>query len=133
MIRLINRSASNERKKGTKEKWVTAFVHIVNLSEASYHFSFPFCCTFPCILPSSLLCCHCLAQPHEPLSLFSLFLSQGGNVDLCRVPHCLDPLRCGLRVVSLWTAGFSSHSVFSGTNFARKVSSHVQPNYLPGH
>jgi len=36
-------------------------------------------------------------------------------------------------VVSLWTAGFRSHSIFGGTNSACQVGCHVQPNYLPGH
>lgn len=63
----------------------------------------------------------------------SFLLSQGGNVDLRRVPHCLDPLRRGLGLVSLWTARFSPHPALSGTNTACQVSSHVQPHHLPGH
>lgn len=79
------------------------------------------------------LCCSASVWLFWINLIVSFLLSQGGNVDLRRVPHCLDPLRRRLGLVSLWTAGFSPHPVLSDTNAARKVSSHVQPHHLPGH
>lgn len=105
-------------------------VHIVNLyGESSYHFSFPFSgLQFPCILPISALLCPCLTALVVPF-----VLPQGGNVDLRRVPPRLDPLRRGLGLVSLRTAGLGPHPVLSDPNTACKVCSHVQPHHLPGH
>lgn len=79
------------------------------------------------------LCCCASVRPLWVNPAVSFLLSQGGNVDLRRVPHCLDPLRRGLGLVGLWTARFCPHPVLSGANAAGKVSSHVQPHHLPGH
>lgn len=79
------------------------------------------------------LCCSASAWLSWINPAVSFLLSQGGNVDLRRVPHCLDPLRRGLCLVSFWTARLGAHPVLSDPNTAGKVSSHVQPHHLPGH
>lgn len=75
---------------------MTAFLHVVNLSERSYNFSFPFCCVLLCILPSPVLCC-----PTATLISFSLFSSHKVAMLICAgfliawIPYA---------VVSVWSA-----------------------------
>lgn len=74
------------------------FFPILNLSEVSYHFSFPFCGMFPCILPRAVLSVSISAR----LTSFSLFFSS----------HKVAMLICAgfliawipYAVVSVWSA-----------------------------
>lgn len=61
------------------------------------------------------------------------FLSLGGHADLCGLPDCMDSLRSGLCVVSVWQARLHPHTTLCGANPPCKISSDVQPHYLPGH
>lgn len=66
-------------------------------------------------------------------SVLCCFPSPGGNVDLCWLPDCLDPLCSGLCVVSFWKARLHPHTTLCGANPTCKISSNVQPHHLPGH